>query len=327
VILLPITFENIWNPATILATPDTGADVNVISSDLAKELGFDIRTAVRMDLRLPNGKKVESHRIVTAIGRFAISAAGYSDTLICNFRVAQKMVSPLILCRDFLQQTQTMTLHSERLLKRPCSYLQIPRVRALGDVQERFHCSLDGENVKALADTGSDVDLISLQYAAKRGFQIEPKQNWLMFADGSVVPTQGTFRAQLAAGFGATRLPIAPVLPTVAALSSEKSTTSSQTPSEHLEPPDIEVEDGQSVIETEFHVVKDLRLDAIVGMASLESLAVYTQHAECLVDQSPEDEEHVELNRIMLIPDIIKRYKEITQTWRTRNREARSPIR
>jgi len=326
IIFLPITFENIRSPATVLAIPDTGADVNVICSDLAQELGFDIRVVANMDLQLPNGKSVRSYGVATASWRFAKSAADCSQMLECTFRVVRKVASPLILCRDFLKQTQTMTLHRDRLLKRACPNMQFPSVRALGDVQERFHCSLDGENVQALADSGSDVDLISLKYATKRGFRVEPGKSWLMFADRSVVRTRGTFRAQLTAGFDGIRLPSALPLPTVAA-SNTQPTDDRNSSSGCLVSPSVEVEASRKVIETDFHVLEDLRLDAIIGMASLEALAVYTHEPECLVAEESWDEESTELNRIMLIPSLKKRYEEIAQAWRARNREPRLPNR
>jgi hypothetical protein len=79
---------------------------------------------------------------------------------------------PLIMGRNFLQQTQTLTIYRDRLEERK-SDLGAPKVMNMTLSRRRLPCYLDFVLVYAVADTGSDLDLMKEDYAVERGFPIE----------------------------------------------------------------------------------------------------------------------------------------------------------
>ncbi|KAF2182352.1 hypothetical protein K469DRAFT_232168 [Zopfia rhizophila CBS 207.26] len=230
----------------------------------------------------------------------------------------------------FLEETQTLTKYRHRLVALARSVLWIPKIRTLGETQERLLCSLDGENVEVLPDSGSEVDVMSHSYALRRGFSMESTQRWIMLADGSIEKTCGLVVAQLTVGYGAKKLQLG-AKNTVALsnyeLGHEEDVIQTLPPpigftsanSNQLikRPPDKEKGERvyRNVIESEFHILKGLTVDVLVGAGSLESLEVYTHHSKDLIVRQSQNPSMAQLNRIILLGTVEQKLRQISRTW------------
>lgn len=321
--LLPITFDSAPNPASVMAIPDTAADINAISLKMAQRLGLSFESQHEMMIRLINGKPAECCGVVEVTCRFGKLLDADPGEMRCTFYVFRKMASPLIMSHEFLENTNTLTLFRKRLVQRTCSGLsQFPLVQSLGDTQEVLLCSLNGENVEALPDTGSDVDVLSLTFAEGRGLVIEPKETWIMFVDKTVKKSCGICVLELAAGHGAKKLSKENDMEsknkkrrTEVNLGQEKVPMQSRSKDRSWGTSSF-----RDVIYCEFYILEDIEIDVLISAASLESLQVYTRHTDCLIKRAPRRKTS-QMNRIILLGPIEKMYRRISCSWLSRTRE------
>lgn len=173
------------------ALPDTGADRNAISLDLAQKLGFWMDTNDQHTFVLPNNCKMQSLGTVTETFYFD----GEHDPHIVKFDVLRDSPYELILGDLFLSHTETLKKYSHRLRKTP---VPNPRIRPFCNMdrpRSRLVGVLDGEVTVALPDTGCMVNLISMEYARAHGLQSSidtSDRGYLRYADGHVEPTLGS---------------------------------------------------------------------------------------------------------------------------------------
>lgn len=157
------------------ALPDTGSDVNAISRALVSKLGLKLaKTAPEsVMVKLSNGESLEAIGTVSIRCSFAVEIDLFPK-IPRDFVVFENLATdvPLIMGRDFLQQTQTLTIYRDRLQERK-SDLTIPKVMNMTLSRRRLPCFLDYTLVYAIADTGSDLNLVKEDYAIERGFLIE----------------------------------------------------------------------------------------------------------------------------------------------------------
>jgi hypothetical protein len=134
---LPITLHNQDVLATVLACADTGADVNIMSDDVAKTLGYSEYNVLpeRKQFTLANGKIVEAIGQIESVCSFGTETESLA-TMTCIFYILLKAATPIIMGLDFLEQTKTMTEHRDRLVRVPR-----PAYQALSV------CSLDKQGV------------------------------------------------------------------------------------------------------------------------------------------------------------------------------------
>lgn len=327
---LPITFESTNGPATVMANPDTGAHANAISLQMVQKLGLQLHKTDGKAFSLITGKSARCCGIVKVWCRFGKTYNVEPDAIHCTLYVFQKLSSPLIMCRRFLWETGTFTVYRNRLVQLAVSTLALPAIRAFGDTKERLLCSIDGEDVEALPDSGSDIDIISYQYAQSRGFVITPREEWVMLADMTVLKTLGVCTLQLALGHGAHK--IIPHNETEGACKARAGsepnklyakepvvvppTSPSGSPSE-VSPARTSYRD---VIQSAFYVLENINTDIIIGTGSLESLQVYSHHARYLVMQPTQDDatEDCPLNRIVLLSTLEQKLRNIARSWAAR---------
>lgn len=325
---LPITFEMGGSQATVMSSPDSGSEENAISQELALKLGLKIEKYEERAFRMANGKVVRCcGRTISACGFGTESHLGYLS-LLCRFYVFKTLASPLIMCMGFLEKTQTLTKHRNRLVNLTLSPPPLLRVRAIGKPKKRLLCSLDGVEVQAIADSGSEVDLVSETYARKRGFTTARKEMNIMFADGSIGQTRGVIHAQLCIGTSGIKLGIisddealnGDFLPAQPADGGAKSGLTFSGASKSVEKAD---NSGRycNVLKVEFYVLKDLVSDVLIGEDSLESLNVFTQHLDDLKYSDSEILETPEVHRIVLLGPMeqrISRSKTRVNRWMAR---------
>ncbi|KAL8703746.1 MAG: hypothetical protein Q9201_003071 [Fulgogasparrea decipioides] len=182
--VLPVIIHN----STIMSRADSGSEDNVMAAELALSLNVNIDRDLKhwKMFRLANGN------IVEAIGRVVIDVAfaREPDTTIphCSFYVFEILITPFIIGMSFLDLTETLVKYKYRLQVidpldpgplQLCS-LDTPRCRLL--------CQANMQSKLACADTGSEVDLVSLPYVKQRGFimtAVDLEDSMIQFADGS----------------------------------------------------------------------------------------------------------------------------------------------
>ncbi|RYO67374.1 hypothetical protein AA0113_g4463 [Alternaria arborescens] len=262
---LPITLHSQDVLATVLACADTGADVNIMSDEVAKILGYlkYDELAEKKQFTLANGQLVEAIGQIESVCSFGTETDSLA-TMTCVFYILLKAVTPIIMGLDFLEQTKTMTEHRDRLVRVPRPAYQALSVCSLNKPRRLLTCELDSKHTLATPDSGSEIDLMSPSFASERGLKVYPGKEIIELADGSMSVTTGFVRTNLA------------IIPTdVPYLST--------TP--------------RSYVTVDFFLLESLSHDLIIGEDSLEQLQVFTNHQSALVCL-PDGSGPLGLNRI-----------------------------
>lgn len=189
---LPLIMEATKGAVRIVAYPDTGSDDNIISLELAKQLGLvlDLGQDSKM-FSLANGKQVE------ALGKCSLNyqfGAGDSidETLYtCTVYVFKSLIVPALMGAEFLMATETFTKYRNRLTQEFVPATQFLQVNSVGKAKQALICRLNTFVGCANADTGSDLDLISPEFAKQRSLLIHDDAVRVEFADGSTALTSG----------------------------------------------------------------------------------------------------------------------------------------
>ena len=155
--------------STYAACPDSGSHENIMVHDLALKLGLlvDVSPEHQKEFRLGNGK------IVKSLGQATVACSFAKETGVeyaCTFYIFQTLIKSIIIGMAFLDATETLTKYKHRLHS-----MMVPRngplqFCVLNNPAQRLHCRVDGKPLLASADTGCEIDLISLAYAKKRLF-------------------------------------------------------------------------------------------------------------------------------------------------------------
>lgn len=190
------------HPKSVIACPDSGSDDNIMSRKLADQFGLtilDIQSPASSAFVLANG------RTVSAVGQVHVKCAfrkEFPDTSImhCVFYVFQTLAVPMIMGIEFLQATETLTKHRDRLVEELVPSFRALRVCSVGRPKRDVVCRVGNYVGCATADTGSDLDLVSPDFAASRAFDVEDSCVELEFADGSTGYTAGLIKAAFSIG-------------------------------------------------------------------------------------------------------------------------------
>jgi hypothetical protein len=101
---------------------------------------------------------------------------------------------PLILGLNFIRKFKLFTENKHMLVDCPYSFGNLPALKWIGCPQERIEFLADGRSLTAGADSGSDLDLMSLKCAQRREFKIDTSESArtrVMLADETIVETIG----------------------------------------------------------------------------------------------------------------------------------------
>jgi hypothetical protein len=190
------------NGETHDALADTMASRNVMSENHAISIGALID-------RSPENQ----HTFVNAIGK-AFRSIGETTMEVSfledpskkiwqTFAVVKNCAAALVMGDTFLRMTETLTKFRYRLKRVARMAKQCWRLCYMNVSYRQLSCSIDGQSVFANADTGSEIDLASLDYASRRGWNIEnfgPDGGYVELADGSIVKLAGYVDAFLDVG-------------------------------------------------------------------------------------------------------------------------------
>ncbi|KAL1799725.1 hypothetical protein ACET3X_000067 [Alternaria dauci] len=262
---LPITIHKQGILATVLACADTGSDVNIISHEVAKTLGYSAYEALpeKKLFALANGKLVEAVGRIESACSFGVETHSLV-TMTCAFYVLLKVATPIIMGLGFLEQTKTMTEHRERLVRVPTPAFQALSVCSVDSPRRLLNCELDRRETLATPDSGSEIDLMSPCFAADRGLTVYPGEEAIQLADGSIAVTSGYVHVDIA----------------VTSINPSR-------PADH----------HKSNITVDLFLLDNLNHDLIVSEDSLEELKVFTEHQSALVP-APHDSGPLGINRI-----------------------------
>jgi hypothetical protein len=262
---LPITLHKEGVMATVLSCADTGADVNIMSDELAKTLGYTSYETLseKKQFSLVNGKIIEAIGQIESTCSFGVETE-LSESLTCMFYILLKTATPIIMGLDFLEKTKTMTEHRERLVRVPRPAFQALSVCAIDRPRNLLTCELDCRETMATPDSGSDIDMMSPSFASERGLAVYPGENAIELADGSIAITTGFVRAEI-------------------------SVVGIKAPHPGSYP--------KRITTVDFFVLDSLTHDLIVGEDSLEELRVFTEYQHTLVP-APHNSAPLGINRI-----------------------------
>jgi len=241
------------------ALPDSGADANVISLTLAATLGLKVTPGTAKMIQLPKGIPVQSPGMVEVPWTFA----GEAKKHLLSCWVLPGCVHDLVLGNSFLRATQTLTNYLTRRIKH--RLITLPKrlgLHLLGEERQRLRGYLNGHLTSALADTGSDVMLLSTEYARKVGLLADSdQQNRLEveFADGSTAWTSGVVW-------------------------------------------DVPWTVGDRTLRCDFHILDDLCVDVVLSKDYLFETNVFAEHGDSFFNIGGKDEDDsLQLCNIRLI--------------------------
>ena len=185
------------------AFPDTGSDQNLLSRDYAHRNGI----AIAPDSNGTTHIKSADGRLIPTIGTAQVSWS-FDDSpheqYMLVFHVLNQCVHDVLLGHPFLLETNTTTLN--RIKRYTVNATSLSSTGAVYDIHAASgirpgQCTIDGhlagESIKTLADTGAQVNIISLAYAQARNFKLDitGDRGTFRFIDGSEVPSIATVNA------------------------------------------------------------------------------------------------------------------------------------
>ncbi|EUC51059.1 hypothetical protein COCMIDRAFT_281 [Bipolaris oryzae ATCC 44560] len=190
---LPLIFKVDSGSEEIMTGHDTGTEANHMSLELAQKLGYKINREEQEKglFQLPTGKIIESVGQVIAQIQFAQGEGSKTSTFTCQFNVFSKLAMPALIGMAFLNATETLTTYRSRLATLPAGWKRSLRLCAVGNATNEVNCVLNGRDAKAIADTGSEIALVSGEYALRHGLLYEYSCEELELADGSLEHTSG----------------------------------------------------------------------------------------------------------------------------------------
>lgn len=143
---------------------------------------------------MANGKLLRTIGTLRATWQFSTDPESSWNVV---FHVLEDFIYDLVLGNEFLRATKTMAQNKKRLSRvpRPLRALAVLLVNNLGPVNQRLLGMMNGALVEALPDSGSEPNLVSLEYAIRQGWRDRidgTDVRLLQFADGAVERTMGS---------------------------------------------------------------------------------------------------------------------------------------
>lgn len=177
-----------------------------MSRKLADQFGLTV-----MDIQspAPSAFVLANGRTVSAVGQVHVKCAfrreiSGDSIMDCVFYVFKTLAVPMIMGIEFLQATETLTKHRERLVEELVPSFRALRVCSGGRSKRDVVCRVGNYVGCTTADTGSDLDLVSPGFAASRAFDVEDSCVdscvELEFADGSTGYTDGMIKTAFCIG-------------------------------------------------------------------------------------------------------------------------------
>ncbi|KAK1829172.1 hypothetical protein QBC39DRAFT_137574 [Podospora conica] len=177
------------------ALPDYGSSVNTVSEAFATRHKLRVIHTPMQPISLVGDNRAESIGHVFVNFQFQGEQQSYRR----EFHVLRKSVCDIILGKSFLAETETLTKFTRRITERVrLGIRRRDRLFLLDESpKDRIRCSVNGTAATAVPDTGSDLMLISAEFAERHGFKIhrgKKHRREVELVDGSTVWTDGMVR-------------------------------------------------------------------------------------------------------------------------------------
>ncbi|KAK0639684.1 hypothetical protein B0T16DRAFT_337399 [Cercophora newfieldiana] len=234
--------EGLVNGKRVKAFLDTGADASFISPQLVSKLGLTLKHHEPRTIHLPN------HTSVVSPGMVEIPWVFQGETTLNKIQcwVFPGAVHDLVLGSPFLNFSETLTKSKSRLatMSRPLG------LQPMGFKQQRLWGLLNNQPTLAVPDTGSDVMLVSRQYAMNVGLKVDWGYGGRLeveYADGSTDWTSGIAR-------------------------------------------DVPWTVGDTTVSCDFHVLDNLSVDVVLSNDYLFDMDVFSEHQEHLLSMDCDED-------------------------------------
>lgn len=178
---------------SITALPDSGADVCFISPETSMLLGLDPQPGTERLVRLADGRELVSPGAVDVPWNFRDE----EETFDITCWILPGCGHQIILGSKFLEETKCLTTHRYRIQRKHISAPKYVRVNLIGEGKQWLSGLLNDIPVAALPDTGSDVMVMSRDYAWRVGLKVDSSPEDIVeveFADGTTALTNGIVR-------------------------------------------------------------------------------------------------------------------------------------
>ncbi|TVY90900.1 hypothetical protein LAWI1_G001356 [Lachnellula willkommii] len=174
------------------ARPDSASDQDIITKAFAEEHNIPIQREEgdKSIFKLGTGSFIQS------IGRAYIpfKLFGGSESEHRWFHVFKKCPVPLIMGMGFLEKIKLYSKNKHLLVDCPSSFGSMPMLKWIGSPRGSVNLKANGKELVGCADTGSDLDFMSLRCARRLGFNFDTERKArtrVMLADESIVETMG----------------------------------------------------------------------------------------------------------------------------------------
>ena len=182
------------------ALADTMASENIMTEAHATMIGAVVNRSKRRNFRNACGQTFKS------VGETKVEVSLPEDpskNWVCSFAVLKSCPIPLVVSDSFLRVTETLTKFQHRLKRIFNTTQKYWRVMYMDIPRRQLACSIDGISGFANADTGSEIDIVSLKYAQTRGWDIKKlksDEGYVQLSDGSIVKLAGYVKTRLDVG-------------------------------------------------------------------------------------------------------------------------------
>jgi hypothetical protein len=284
---LPILIEECEH----LAVPDTGSSINAITYAAVSGLNSHEVIALEDDSAKPESFKLGDGRTINAIGQIWLrcafpKATGGGQIPNVRFRVYDTLAMgvSVIIGKPFLDATQTLTKYSDRLKER-CLLLghRLPRVMRLRPCKTYMRIYVNSLEAYAYIDTGSELNLVSLDYATKRALEIHNinlSERYVAFADGKIGNLCGKVRIKFELR------PRSKTCPVDLGDADQDDTGLTKRVSQLRI--DVKNPKEQSSL-TDFYVFDGLDCDVLLGQVLLDAVDAFNSHQDAFVRMEVEE--------------------------------------
>ncbi|KAH9234433.1 hypothetical protein K456DRAFT_1749530 [Colletotrichum gloeosporioides 23] len=198
---------------------------------------------------LANGAEVQSLFQATASCSFPRAHARQQPKE-CVFHIFSTLAVPAIMGTEFVSSTQVFTTRRSELIVEEVTSTELLSVNFLGSPRNSLVCRLQTQVACAIVDTGSDLNLVSSEFARKLVDLVVPNHEKLQLADGSFDFTVGLITVDFSIG-------------------------------------DIDeayrflARGGEARLD--FHVLESLGTDVLIGLDTVEDFAVFQNHTKSFI--------------------------------------------
>jgi hypothetical protein len=309
-----------------IACADSGSVKNIVSKSLATRENWEIR-------REPEDLKyfeMGSGKCTRSIGRVRVPVQLPGKTLQTPkqwFYVFETCAVDMVLGMEFLEEAEVLTKNRHLLEACPAELRDFSALlwigspkhdNSAGAVKNRLRCSLDGRDLVAVADTGSDLNMMSFECAKRERFQIDTREEaktWVKFGDGSMSRTIGqVYICSLNLDWRTTETPVSKqILPSFSNNKGKVGIGSSQE------------DDDEGPFCTVFHVLPGLPCDVIFGRDLLDQLDAFNHCPDLMPSLSTGKDNHFEFKVLISLGRLtskLRKHKQASNIPRPNTKEA-----